>query len=466
MTKSIVRFGASPVLTLPTGATSPYMLFSSRKLSGWGGNFCQLRGATEIGWKSNNIPNASSFGYVSKWYDQSGNGRDLVQATDAAQPEFDIRNEFRGIRGISFTGDYLANTSKALQSEDTLALNRNAVTFYMVVAPRLSQGAIGWFDFTSLDFSTSRMRLRTTTSSSAKSLQLNGGSNVLAWAPPSQPVIISWSCGASQIMRVGGRELLDATGFSSSVLQSLILGQNVGLSPGIAGDVHFFAAYAAAHSSATMQLMEAELNRCFFPITAPTKRLITTGNSIDMNYLAGANQFHQWVGGFGQATEPDWEIYNIAGIGGAQISGDYTNRAEIATFIDGTKTNVYMCDSATNTLNGSYASQAIAEAAADTIYDTYTAPLVSHMLGAGAARVVVPPAIPRGDFTTGNFIEYARLRYNARVLAAVGGGMVTLSIPASLSNPADATYFNADTVHMTVAGNVAQSGMRKLAIVA
>ena len=477
---SALYFGTDLTLTLPTGATTPYMLFSSRKLSSYAGAFGRVVRASDsttqdVAFRVDGVPDAAAadtFGTattikIDKWYDQSGNGRDLVQATDASRPEFDIRNEFRGLRPVSFCGEALTGKVKFLQSEDTLALSKTGITVYMLVAPRCSYNGYGLFDFTSLDFLTSGLRMATIAGSNGTLLQVDGNISVQATTPLSQPTLISWSAGASQIKRVGGVETTTASAFSSSVLASLMVGKQAGITQGAAFDLLFFAAYAAAHSSATMQLMEAELARCFSPVTGQTKRVVYNGSSLIGGFGLVANQYPTWIAGYGQPQEPTWEVFNLSSV--ATVQGEYGLRASFVSFYDATKTrNVYVTDAASNDISNAsaFANQAAAETFADTTYSTYTLPLVAYHKTTGYA-LVVPTIIARSDHTTANFREYARLRYNANVRSgAAANGYRASDRAATLSNFSDTTYFQGDGTHLTTAGSAALAAIDKTEILA
>ena len=103
-----IKFRGTGTLTLVTGdlplldqyGTNVKVAYSVRKLSStYSGNCIRVRNGSnvdaDIGFDSNgNLDEAvlldhcgSGDGFIAKWYDQSGNGGDLIQATDANQPK-------------------------------------------------------------------------------------------------------------------------------------------------------------------------------------------------------------------------------------------------------------------------------------------------------------------------------------------------------------------------------------------
>src|SRR6056300_651333 len=94
---SVTTLGANLLLDTYTGASAAYSL---RLLStSYTGNAIQVRRASDnttqdIGFVNNELDTTSleSFcsgtnGFVTTWYDQSGNGNDATQSTDANQPQ-------------------------------------------------------------------------------------------------------------------------------------------------------------------------------------------------------------------------------------------------------------------------------------------------------------------------------------------------------------------------------------------
>ncbi|MDQ6704014.1 MAG: hypothetical protein M3Z96_13485 [Pseudomonadota bacterium] len=102
--------GGVPPLVLPAGALG---IWSVVRAAGWNGACLNVRRASDnvtrdIYWKNNIVDweTADVFAngtqlFVTKWYDQSGNGKDLAQATTAKQPKFNRNSQWNGIRPVT-----------------------------------------------------------------------------------------------------------------------------------------------------------------------------------------------------------------------------------------------------------------------------------------------------------------------------------------------------------------------------
>ena len=130
----------------------------------WTGNAIQVYNGTttkDIGFVANSLDTASLLSFagngtvtVSKWYDQSGNGHDAVQATPSLQPAIVINGEVTNVLGypaIQFTGTQIltANTALLSNANSTLValVMPTGGNFETLVSTTLSSGNDASFAF-------------------------------------------------------------------------------------------------------------------------------------------------------------------------------------------------------------------------------------------------------------------------------------------------------------------------------
>lgn len=154
----------------------------------------------------------------------------------------------------------------------------------------------------------------------------------------------------------------------------------------------------------------------------------------------------------------------------------FLSLAATAALAQGVTTTGGVTREACATPTATFTSQADAETWAQDFFGTTntgratntTLPFVSDAKNTkGFHGVVAPTCIARGSFTTANFKEYARLKYNQLVTAnAAGNGYVASDRAgvSQLSDPTNLTYFNSDQIHPTDAGYVTMYPVDEAAI--
>jgi hypothetical protein len=166
------------------------------------------------------------------------------------------------------------------------------------------------------------------------------------------------------------------------------------------------------------------------------------------------------------------------GVGGRTLAAEYAERAVWLTAgFDATKAkNVYiMCDSTNDiSLSGGYASTSAAQIAMNTLYTVTLLPYIAAIYAVGYSAIIVSTILSRGDipfrYQIGNFMEDARLYWNAPIKskARTNGYIVSdrAADPAFSATTAylNTTYYTADKVHPTDAGNVIIAGIDRAAI--
>jgi len=214
---SVTVTGALDLIGL-TSATPAAAAYSLRRLSStYTGYLVQVRRSSDnttqnIGYDSNNWLDTSGLktfvgignGFVSKWYDQSGNGYDAVQATTAAQPQIMASGTIvrsNGIVGINLgTGMGMSTSSNTILTDSTnLTSNVVAIsTSGSTANRRLVQGTgtNNWFigpnannysyfsggasDYATTTWSMTRWSVVTATQSSVPNLYIQGSAVTLA----------------------------------------------------------------------------------------------------------------------------------------------------------------------------------------------------------------------------------------------------------------------------------------------
>ncbi|MDQ6704015.1 MAG: SGNH/GDSL hydrolase family protein [Pseudomonadota bacterium] len=239
------------------------------------------------------------------------------------------------------------------------------------------------------------------------------------------------------------------------------------------GDHYFCAIYAASDSGATITANEAILNKAFFINTKFKKMVVSGGCSHNVSWQTTLADTRYWQAGFGRNSAddgfyawpalPDFVFFNM-GVGGRTIATEFgakTNYAAVTGWFAGLSKYIFIIDSPTNDIGvSSYTSTALAQTAADNIYNNDTVPLVTYLKTVGFTQIIVSTCMPRTGFTLGSvdFREDARVRYNSNV---TGGGVTNgyivndvcalgpFSTQTSFSNT---TYYNADGVHPNSTG--------------
>lgn len=264
---------------------------------------------------------------------------------------------------------------------------------------------------------------------------------------------------------------------AASTAQTMNGGGNVGGSNQDASftsqhDQYSLVFFSTAPSDADIVAMNTWAQQVYpLPTATPTKRLIYAGSSLITAWFSTLGQTPLFQMGLDYNT---WDAF-AAGVGGQSLSTQYTNRvAQEFALYDGTKSkNVLVIDAPSNDIQAAtYANQAAAEAAADSIYNTITLPFIAAWKAKGAGCVaVVPTIIARGSFDTAtNFKQYALLRYNSNVVSGAVANGYTVSDrygDSRLQNASNGAYFNlGDNTHLVNAGYAVMAVIDKAAILA
>jgi lysophospholipase L1-like esterase len=487
--RSALGISEAPAISIP--ATNLKAVYSTTRLSTWTGSCIRVQRASDsaqmdIGFAGNVVDKAGADAFaagsaltIAKVYDQSGNGLDLAQATDANRPIFSSLNEYAGIRPITFDTWPQSAVAKWLDTPVLAGLNRQAISVYMMMVDRCpNQQNLIWEGFSDTGFATSNSFLL----GSGGGLGVNFGSLIFnTFFPRSHLQAITTVCGGSNVRaRFDGVERTFATGaISSSAIQGMRFGKSsLNTQYNSQNDVFCIAIYAQADAAAANLVVENALNASFNPDRASntswTYRLVEDGNSLMSGVGAASLQSAGWQGGFGRGPQGDvraWEYYNM-GLAGQTLATAYTNRARVLALSDVTKSkNVLHIIDPTNDIGViTYTSVADAQTgntvSAQNLYNNYFLPYVVAAQAAGFTKIVTSTILPRTNFNvgTGNFRGDCRNYYNSLLIAgAAANGYIVADVGAisQLQNTADLTYFLADGIHLTSTGYALVEAVRK-----
>ncbi|KGT73729.1 hypothetical protein MA20_43070 [Bradyrhizobium japonicum] len=487
--RSALGIPEAPAISIP--ATNLKAVYSTTRLSTWTGSCIRVQRASDsaqmdIGFAGNIVDKATADSFaagsaltIAKVYDQSGNGLDLVQATDANRPIFSPLNEWAGIRPITFDTWPQSAVAKWLDTPVLAGLNRQAISVYMMMVDHCpNQQNLIWEGFSDTGFATSNSFLL----GSGGGLGANFGSLIFnTYFPRSHLQTITTVCGGSNVRaRFDGVERTFATGaISSSAIQGMRFGKSsLNNQYNSQNDVFCIAIYAQADAAAANLVVENALNASFNPDRAGnttwTYRLVEDGNSLMSGVGAASLQSAGWQGGFGRGPQGDvraWEYYNM-GLAGQTLATAYTNRARVLGLFDATKSkNVIHIIDPTNDIGViTYTSTADAQTgnaiSAQNLYNNYFLPYVQAAQAAGFTKIVTSTVLSRTNFGvgTGNFRGDCRNYYNSLLIAgAAANGYVVADVGAisQLQNTADLTYFLSDGIHLTTAGYALVEAVRK-----
>lgn len=398
------------------------------------------------------------------WYEQKGSGKNLTQTTANVRPYYTSVTQVGNKRPLTFATEAGTNLTQRFVVPNTLVIERQNIGVHQVLNPRS-----GYADRLYWEFNDG------TTNAYIGCFQNNIGFGTYPTTTffngrlkaKLQAQAVTNSAATQKIYKDG-----IATSSTARPAQSMASGGMVGatvtnLTQYWSTDDKFSLIYFSTTPSDSDITAMDEWAAQVYPINSgETKRLVYGGSSLVEGWGATLNQTALWQ----MQLDNTWEAYNM-GRGGQTLATEYANRATREFLLyDATKAkNVLVIDAPSNDINAqTFANQAAAESYADTLYTATTLAFVSAAISTGF-DVVVPTVIGRTGFTTGNFKQYALLRYNSNVT----GGAVANNYVASdrygdsrLQDASNTTYFNADGIHPKDAGYAVMAEIDKAAILA
>jgi hypothetical protein len=290
--------------------------------------------------------------------------------------------------------------------------------------------------------------------------------------PAGQPHFIGVTSASGVNFYVRDAAPVAKTALSSS---GMTTGGNVGKSYVSAnfelrGEIFALAFYTGALDSTSVGNVRSAWTLKYQLANANSQRVVYSGSSLIPSIGSTYNQAAHRYLNLGNV-----EIYPC-GVSGRSIATEYANRATYDySFYDATKTCVLVMDAASNDIaQATFTSQADAETfASDLLGVTNTGrvantvfPFVTDAKAQGFHGVVLPTIIARGLFTTANFMEYARIKYNQLLVAnAVAQGYVVSDRAANASlNDSNSASFYSDHTHLNDVGYPIMAGIDRTAI--
>lgn len=378
------------------------------------------------------IPTLNTFlsgttGRVSKWYDQSGNGRDATQTTSAARPYID-NQLMRGNQMLRFDGD------QSLAVPSSVVLDGQGGTVIGV------GGVLGW------GFPTR-----------GAWAQL-GSSQFLFMTSTQYDIGGSWAGlhAASWINVVGFR--LAATGqkniqnedtASTIAVQSAgaLTGATIGDLPGAAGNgmigqMSAVIFYASALSDADLSAARLAYSAAFDVATTTTKQVIALGDSI----FAGQplTRQHSAVRD-AMASMPSGTRFHNMSVGGATTQSVTTLYPISYTAIIAAHPSVVVINLGTNNVSAGDSASTIFSGLGD----------LCDLVHADGGKVIICTLLPSNAYTSPKLAQLAALNTQIRAdWATIADGMIDYAADPTMgapTAPADTTLY-IDGIHPTELG--------------
>lgn len=392
-----------------------------------------------------------SKGYVTTWYDQSGNGINAVQATVTLQPYVIVEN---GIIKIRFENKFSGTAGEGLTYTLGSAINVNNTTVYCAYANNLANGndQINVTpNFTSRYFlSTANHKLdlfidgADATKPNALKLNATSTSTLYGWGHANFWAINSNGSGSEIRSNYSSVTEAAQSSFTETVWE--IGNKNGSNTNPFSGDIYAYIQYSAAQPTATIDSLSARF-KVPYQLIAPSDNTLSIVNEGDSE-TAGA--------GTNNNQNPPNQLYyklkipfiNLAVSGNTYALQNGTNfNTAIYGCIVGGKTNILFQWGGTNDVTNGGLTQTVAYNANVTYAQN------AHT--AGFSKVVALTALDRGGvnfFSTLNadlianttdFDAVIQEAEDPRLIyyAGFGGSTTALARP-------DYNYFNADNVHL------------------
>ncbi|MCI0601130.1 MAG: hypothetical protein L0Y60_16760 [Beijerinckiaceae bacterium] len=491
-------------ITVPT--TNLMAVYSMVKTNSYAGNAIRVRRASDnteqdIGFAGNVVDwgAADTFAtgsdlFITTWYDQSGNARDLTQTVTAEQPQFNRHSHRRGVRPLTQPFASGGGTGAMIRNTAGFNFNCNSFTAYLLHSPRNTYETANYLDITSAAGATERVAfyhqgavtLDITLAGALAADQELTAVDIASF----EPIVIS--SGVTAFVEVNGIDTAVPAASGLQVVDGVRLGDSTVAAFDNCSDYFIFAVYDAAHDAATVDTNRAAFVNSFVAPPAVTNRVVYAGSSLVTSQGQTKARTLPYQAGFGRLSvddDPavftfpaiqDWDIISM-GEGGRRLETEAgLTAAHNAAYNAARTKNVFVMDAPSNdfvddpgSFDGPYADAAAAEAAADSIYNTITLPFVTGLQGIGYT-VVVPTCIPRTGFdSTTDFMDTARLRYNTNVRNGAVANNYTVSDRCSVApfdsigpGPFDQTYYAIDNIHCRDAGYVLLAQIDRAAILA
>ncbi len=471
-TASYFGAGAIGASKLPVSLpVAPLLFAGTARLAGWNGSAAKVARTANpstpqtFGFTADNrIDLAAIEAYVGGQnvsarvdtiFDQSGNGFDLVQATDGGRGKV-YRSQLVGA-ALPITSS--VNLTYPIPSG--MSVDRANHSVFLVSKPHLARAYYTWttigggLEFSSVNPDTTTpgggIRVRDT---------VNNVNKTSSRIPITSTVsILGYSSGASDVKIYNNRVIETIAGaFASGALTGGSLNQ-ANFAETIA-----FLVFPRALTAAEMTTVGAALEAICTPSFGQTKGVFMIGDSI----TAGQGTASVYVPGLGMnATEPD-QLYAAIGspsnvaifncgqpaipITGLNTASGRSRIAEVfAAYPELTK-KVARLHIGINDLR--------AGSSDTTVYNAIVA--YSNYLRGLGVKLIVSTINANGEGSWTGAMETARVSVNNQIKAnwaTFADDMVDYDGISQLANPSDTTYFNADKIHQTASAYQLKSAL-------
>lgn len=479
VTVTVAAAAATAPGYLNTAATAPWAVWGAHRLvSGYSGNLFTLRrtsdGATlnvaaQSGGDYPDYPAiaawiGSSTATVTTIFDQTGNGRNLIQGTVANQPSFDPAQKTGNAVPILFDG-YGRTTNAFLVAADknmvldAIALDRTALSAFAVAELKTSYNSFGFFTGSeSGGFSTGQQELYIQNGAvTVRSGTDTRSSNVAE--PRASKATVGYAFGPSTSY-VYSKESWRGQGvaLTSSTIGRLTLGKSIFGGSAFNGMYALFgmALYSQTLSNTTTgPAVVTALNAACEVPTAFQYTAVFNGDSILEG--SGAARLLNTVRQMGLRKEG--EVVNSA-IHGTTLATQYSARTRFSTNLyNAGRPCVFFMQAGTNDL---------ASTAGATLYANTATPYVTYLKGLGY-KVVICTILPRtGSSGWSAAMENERLAYNAAVVANAAGADLVLDLASDpVMGPTTAcadTSLYVDALHPATGGHARLASLYRAAL--
>lgn len=462
---NITLLGSGPLpIFLPTVATAPYAVYATKKIvAGYTGACCDVVRASDsatatIGFTPSGSMNfASALAFqgtstlkVSKWYDQSGGGRDLAQATSANQPNLFVTTSYAK---VSF-GATPTNAKNSLFRTTGISLsNQNSSHFFVGAQNSAAVGAANnpataWSTWWTLYNGTTTLFEELVTgpvdSATLKTL-LNLATSAFNTYPLAQRSIVGYNVsGGTATLAIRGLSLTGATS-AANTASAISLGDDLTTS-GFQywGDFEALVTYNASLSAGDRTTISNVLQNIFSIPSYGPKRVVMDGDSI----LAGRGCFGNQNLTKQMPLSGNPEVINF-GVGGETLATMFANRNRSTCFANGPTptTTIAVIQGGTNDIAAGTSAASL---------ETTATSYLSALRTFGYTKCARCTILQDGVYLGVPAKENERLSYNAGVLTNSAGwdfviDVASNSIMGAAGATNDTTLYS-DTEHPTALG--------------
>lgn len=418
-------------LTMPAGAEA---IYATVRVNDWEGNCLRVQRASDlaeqdIGFGADNFIDmaaANSFRGAStlavvRWYDQSGNARDIVDTTTLPRLRFEnIMGTKQPITMIASSGNAGAGR---LTIPTSVSVSRQNYTMIAIQAPG-GGVANSWGHFgmgTNATNSENVHVLYDNTSGSAAVQYtfdgaFNNNSRLNFSIPVGRPSLtMLWSNATNKLFRLNGREV-SRTASTATTLSGGFIGRAPWSTAAIGTNEFFmFAVYASVLDSAQRAGVESEAARVYGVNFNRQGIVVFDGDSIT-NGLNNAGFLLNLPRQTAQLRNDNLFYFNL-GVSGQTMATINSNVASATARYDSSlASNTSHIFAGTNDIQGRASGTIVGYGT--TVYNSFLVPYIQSMQAAGFQKVIVGTMLPRlwtGSATDILEREAERLAYNTLI---------------------------------------------------